>query len=162
MDDTLKIPEGVPPHLERIHSIFSSIKKEDEIEKYVEFLHQNEITARVLGHETLQEMMMKKDEGLLYDQICQYPPISNLLTSWSYRLEDPEFRRKALFEPKKYTKITDLTHQRRAEIIAAVHVFIHTQWPDVAPESISEWQAKEADPKKNICSIYWRALQQVW
>ena len=63
---------------------------------------------------------------------------------------------------KKMATVESATYG--AEIVAAMHVFIHTQWTDVATESISEWQANEANPKKypNICSIYWRALQQVW
>ena len=107
--------------------------------------------------------MMKKDEGLR-KQICQYPPISNLLTSWSCELE--KIMGSALQNYK--TKFTDLTHQLRAEIVAAacnqqiaeavaaVHVFIHTQWTEGAPESFSQWQT-EMDQ-----AIYWRALQQVW
>ena len=151
-----KLKARVPAHLGRIDILFCRIKKKVVPEKEVKHLTQTEITAKVLGHETLQKMMMKNDDGFLFDQICQYSPISHLLTWWTFKLDnDPVLRGKVLGD-FTHLKITVLSHQVRAEIVAALHVFLHTQWKEDAPEIEHLSQERMADPS------YWGALQQVW
>ena len=153
-----KLKARVPAHFGRIDILFSRIKKKVVPVKEVKHLSQTEITAKVLGHETMQKMMKKNDDGFLFDQICQYAPISHLLTWWSFKLDnDPVLRGKVLGDFTHW-KITDLSHQLRAEIVAALHVFLHTQWIEDAQEieSFSSMQERVAHPS------YWGALQQVW
>ena len=112
-----KLKARVPAHLGRIDILFSRIKKKVVPVKEVKHLSQTEITAKVLGHETMQKMMKKNDDGFLFDQICQYPPISHLFTWWSFKLDNDSVLRGKVLGDFTHWKITDLSHQLRAEIV---------------------------------------------